>query len=33
MRLLHIIEKRPNKIIKLDPIDPEDFSISHEAVW
>ena len=32
MNLLHIIDKKPKTIIKLDPLDPEDFIISLEAV-
>lgn len=32
MKLLHIVDKKPKVIIKLDPLDEEDFNISHEAV-
>jgi hypothetical protein len=32
MRLIYLTEKKPKKIIKLDPLDPEDLNIDLDVV-
>lgn len=32
MKLIHVIDKKPKLIVKLDQLDPEDFIVSHESV-
>lgn len=33
MRLLHVVDCRPSKAIKLDPLTEEDFSINLDVVY
>ena len=32
MRLIDIIQKKPKKIVRLDPIDPEDLNVEIDVV-